>query len=160
MGFVLTDWLQVSTAVGALLSGFGLLGTMATVLILVRQTRAVQQASVTTAYQSIISTSSAFNAVLIEHPEVYFALTDSALTVEHWDFDEQMRLRPQVAMVATQQLDYFELALVTMRAFPRPLQEEWQDYIRGMLERTPYMQRALLDTDWYAAELRALAPTR
>jgi hypothetical protein len=93
MAFVLTDWVQVATAGGALLSGFGLLGTMATVLILVRQTRAVQQASVTSAYQSIISTSSTFNAVLIEHPELYFALTDSALTVEHWDFAEQMRLR-------------------------------------------------------------------
>jgi hypothetical protein len=159
MAIVLTDWLQVATAIGALLSGLGLLGTMATVLILARQTRAVQQASVTTAYQSIISTGSAFNAVLIEHPEIYFALKDPALTVEHWDFDEQMRLRPQVAVLATQQLDYFELVLVTMRAFPPSLQAEWQDYIRGLLARTPYIQRALLDTDWYTAELRALAPT-
>ncbi|HTE85940.1 MAG TPA: hypothetical protein VK821_14520 [Dehalococcoidia bacterium] len=156
MAFVLTDWLQVATGVGALLSGFGLIGTMATVLILVRQTRAVQQASVTAAYQSIISTSSTFNAVLVEHPEIYFGLTDPELKDEHWDFNEQMRLRPQVAIIATQQLDYLELVLITMRAFPRRLQAEWQDYIRGILERTPYMRRALLDDDWYTAELRAL----
>jgi hypothetical protein len=160
MAFALTDWLQVVTAAGALPSGLGLLGTVATVLILVRQTRAMQQASVTAAYQSIISTSSALDAVMVEHPDIYFAMTDSTLTVEHWDFDAQMRLRPQVAIVATQQLDYFELVLVTMRAFPRSLQEEWQDYIRGMLTRTPYMRHALLDTDWYTAELRALVTSR
>jgi HrpA-like RNA helicase len=156
MGVVLTNWLQILTAGGALLSGFGLMGTMATVLILVRQTRAVQQASVTAAYQSIISTSSTFSAVLVEHPEIYFAMKDASQSVSHWDFDEQMRVRPQVAIVTTQQLDYFELVLVTMRAFPRPLQAEWQEYIRGILARSPYMQRALLDTDWYTAELRAL----
>ena len=157
MAFVLTDWLQVISSVGALLSGLGLLGTMATVLILLRQTRAVQQASVTAAYQSIIGMGSTFNALLLEHPEVYQALRDPALTVDRWDFDEQMRERPQVAVVTVQQLDYFELVLVTMAAFPRPLQAEWQDYIRGLLARTPYLQRALLDTDWYTAELRALA---
>lgn len=159
MAFVLTDWLQVVASLGSLVSGLGLLGTMATVLILARQTRAVQQASVTTAYQSIVGMSNSFNALLLEHPEVYYALRDPALTVERWDFDEQMRLRPQVAVVTVQQLDYFELVLVTMAAFPRSLQAEWQDYIRGLLERTPYLQRALLDTDWYTAELRALATT-
>jgi len=56
-----------------------------------------------------------------------------------------------------QQLDYFELVLVSIEAFPRRLQAEWRDYIGGMLGRNPYMQRALLDTDWYTAELRALA---
>lgn len=157
MAFVLTDWLQVVASVGALLSGLGLLGTMATVLVLVRQTRAVQQAGVATAYQSIVGMSNALNALLLDHPEVYQALVDPALSIDRWDFDEQMRLRPQVAMVAAQTLDYFELALVTMVAFPRPLQTEWQDYIRGLLARTPYLQRALLDTDWYTAELRALA---
>jgi hypothetical protein len=130
---------------------------MATVLILARQTRAIQQATVTTAYQSIISTGNAFNAALIDHPEVYFALTDPTLVVEHWDFSEQMRLRPRVAVAATQQLDYFELVLVTIRAFPRSLQAEWQDYIRGILTRSPYIQRALLDNDWYTEELRAIA---
>src|ERR1700704_838426 len=107
MAFVLTDWLQVVTSVGALLSGLGLLGTTATVLILVRQTRAVQKANVTTAYQSIIGMSNTFNALLFEHPEVYHALVDPELTVERWDFGEQMRLRPQVALVTVQQLDYF-----------------------------------------------------
>jgi hypothetical protein len=159
MAFVLTDWLQATTAVGGLLSGLGLLAATATVIVLVRQTRAMQQAGVIAAYQSIISTGTSFSSVLIEHPEVYFALRDPALTVERWDFDEQMRLRPQVAMVTTQQLDYFELVLVTMRALPRSLQAEWEDYIRGILSRNPYMQRALLDTDWYTAELRALATT-
>jgi hypothetical protein len=129
---------------------------MATVLILARQTRAIQQANIITAYQSIISMGASFNAALIDHPEVYFALTDPRLTVERWDFNEQMHLRPQVAVAATQQLDYFELVLVTIRAFPRSLQTEWQDYIRGILTRSPYMQRALLDNDWYTAELRAL----
>ncbi|HTE86802.1 MAG TPA: hypothetical protein VK821_18970 [Dehalococcoidia bacterium] len=61
MALVLTDWLQLATARGALLSGFGLLGTMAIVLI-------------------------------PKYPEIYFALTDPALTVEHWDLNEQMRL--------------------------------------------------------------------
>ena len=157
MAFVLTDWLQVLASLGALLSGLGLIGTMATVLILVRQTRAVQQASVTAAYQSISGMGSTFNALLLEHPEVYQALRDPELTVDRWDFDEQMRLRPQVALVTVQQLDYFELVLVTMGAFPRPLQVEWQDYISGILARSPYVRRALLDTDWYTAELRALA---
>lgn len=157
MTFVLTDWLQAVSAVGALLSGFGLLGTMATVLILVRQTRAVQQASVTAAYQSIVAQSSAFNRLLFEHPEVYQAMRDPTIDVERWDFDEQMRERPQVAMVIVQQLDYFELVLVTMEAFPRSLQEEWRDYIRGILGRSPYLRRALLDTDWYTQELRAIA---
>lgn len=157
MAYALTDWLQVISAVGALLSGLGLLGTMATVIILVRQTRAVQQSSITSAYQSIISMGNAFNNLLFEHPEVYDALIDPALSVERWDFREQMRERPQVAIVAVQQLDYFELVLVTMGAFPRDLQEEWKDYIRGLLSRTPYIRRALMDNDWYTAELRALA---
>lgn len=157
MTYVLTDWLQVVTAVGALLSGLGLLGTTATVLVLVRQTRAVQQAGVATAYQGIVGLSSAFNQLLFEHPEVYQELTDPALSVEFWDFAEQMQARPRVAIVIIQQLDYFELVLATMTAFPRPLQAEWEDYIRGILGRSPYMQRALLDTDWYTAELRALA---
>jgi hypothetical protein len=159
MAVVLTDWLQVMASVGALLSGIGLVGTMATVLILVRQTRAVQQASVAGAYQSILGMSSAINVELRDHPEVYQALVDPALAVDHWDFDEQMRLRPRVAMLAAQQLEYFELVLVTMVAFPHPLQAEWQDYIRGSLARSPYVQRALLDTDWYTDELRALAAT-
>ena len=46
---------------------------------------------------------------------------------------------------------------MTISSFPRSLQAEWRDYIRGLVERNPYMQRALLDTDWYTAELRALA---
>jgi hypothetical protein len=157
MAYVLTDWLQVTASVGSLLSGLGLIGAMATVLVLARQTRALQQASVTAAYQSIISAGNAMSSQLLEHPDVYFALTDPALNIEHWDFDEQMRVRPQVAIVATQQLDYFELVLVTMAAFPRPLQLEWEDYIRGLLARTPYTRRALLDTDWYTEQLRALA---
>jgi hypothetical protein len=155
MALVLTDWVQVATASGALLSGFALIATLATVLILLRQTHAVQQASVTAAYQSIISTSSTFNAVLIDHPEIYFDLTDPGLRVDRWDFNEQMRVRPKVAIMATQQLDYFELVLITIKAFPRPLQEEWRDYIRGLLERTPYLRSALLDNDWYTADLRA-----
>jgi hypothetical protein len=154
---VLTDWLAVVTALGVLLSGLGLLGTMATVVILARQTRAVQQATVSAAYQSIIAQGSAHNRLFFEHPEVYQALRDPDLTVERWDFDEQMQEHPQVTMVIIQQLDYFELVLVTMVAFPRSLQDEWRDYIRGILGRSPYMRRCLLDTDWYTAELRALA---
>jgi hypothetical protein len=50
--------------------------------------------------------------------------------------------------------------LITIKAFPRPLQEEWRDYIHGLLERTPYLRSALLDNDWYTAELRALGMVR
>ena len=158
MAYLMTDWLQVVGSLGSLLSGLGLLGTAATVFILARQTRAVQQTNITTAYQGIISMSNSFNAVLLEHPEIFRELRDPALAIERWDFEEQMRLRPQIAMFTVQQLDYFELVLVSIEAFPRPLQAEWRDYIGGMLGRNPYMQRALLDTDWYTAELRALAP--
>lgn len=153
----LVDWLQVAAAVGSLLSGLGLLGTAATVLILIRQTRAVQQANVASAYQSIIGISTSMNALLLEHPEILQTLKDAALTLERFDFEEEMRQRPQAAMVTVQQLDFFELVLVTMAAFPPSLQAEWQDYIRGMLARNPYMRRACLDTDWYTEELRALA---
>lgn len=156
MAFVLTDWLQVVASFGSLLSGLGLLGTTATVLILARQTRAVQQASMSTAYQGIVSMANSFNQVLFEHPETYYALRDPALPVDRWDFDEQLHLRPQVAVLTVQRLDYFELVLATMGAFPRSLQAEWRDYIRGLLERNPYVRRALLDNDWYTAELRAL----
>jgi hypothetical protein len=58
---------------------------------------------------------------------------------------------------AVQQLDFFELVLVSIEAFPSSLQAEWRDSIRGLLGRNPSMQRALLNTDWYTAELRALA---
>ena len=157
MTFTLTEWLQVIASVGSLLSGLGLVGAMATVLVLARQTRAVQQASVTAAYQGIIGMSSAFNTVLLEHPEIYHGLRDPSLAIDKWDFDEQMRQRPQIAMFTVQELDYFELVLVSMNSFPQSLQEEWRDYIRGLLGRNPYMRRALLDTDWYTSELRALA---
>jgi hypothetical protein len=157
MAFALTDWLQVVGSLGSLLSGLGLVGTMATVMILARQTRAVQQANVTTAYQGIIGMENAFTSALLERPEIFNMLRDPALVVDRWDFDEQMRLRPQVAIFTVQQLDCLELVLVSIAAFPHALQAEWRDYIRLRLQRNPYMRRALLDTDWYTAELRALA---
>jgi hypothetical protein len=143
--------------VGSLLSGLGLVGTAATVPILARRTRAVQQAGVTTAYQGIFGMASTFNAPLIEHPEILDALHDPALLAEQWNFEERTQRRPQVAMLTVKQLGYFELVLVRMGSLPRSLQEEWRDYIRGLPERAPYMWRALLETDWYTAELRALA---
>ena len=157
--FSLTDWLHVTTAVGSLLRGLGLLGTLATVLILARQTRAMQHAGVATAYQGIVAAGNAISSQLLEHPEILHTLRDPALSVEQWDFAEELRLRPQVAVFVTQQLDYFELVVATMGVFPRALQTEWRDYIRGRLDRSPYVRRALLDTDWYTADLRAIALT-
>jgi hypothetical protein len=60
------------------------------------------------------------------------------------------------ARVAVQTLDYYELVLVTMAAFPGSLQTEWQDYLRGQLMRAPYLRRAVLDSGWYTEELHAL----
>ena len=65
--------------------------------------------------------------------------------VEHWVFEEQMALRPRVAVFAIKQLDYFELVVATMGAFPPSLQAEWRDCVRSLLERSHYVRRVLLD---------------
>ena len=89
--------------------------------ILARQTRATQHASVATAYQSIVAAGNAISAQFLEHPENLQTLRDPELKLEHWDFEEQMALRPRVAVFAIQQLDYFELVVATMGAFPPSL---------------------------------------
>lgn len=154
--FWLTDWLQVATAIGSLLSGLGLIGVVGSFLVLIKQTRAVQATSVTTAYQGIIQAGTAVNGLYLQYPEAH-AQMRAAPAYEPGESYEPGREDPRLVMMAAQTLDYFEMILVTMNAFPRGLQEEWRDYIRGQLRRQPYLQRVVHGTDWYTEELRILA---
>ncbi len=154
--FALTDWLQVIASVGSLLSGLGLIGTMGSLLIFARQARASEQATIATAYQAIVAAGSNTNMLYLEHPELLNALNDPKYAEGEWGFDALRREDPRLVLVAAQVLDYYELVLVTMGAFPRHLREEWRDYIRTMLQRQPFIRSVLLTTDWYTEELRAL----
>ncbi|HZQ38749.1 MAG TPA: hypothetical protein VFD32_22685 [Dehalococcoidia bacterium] len=153
---LLTDWLQVIASLGSLLSGLGLLGTMGSLLIFARQARASEQATIATAYQAIVSAGSNNNMLYLEHPELLAGLNDPKYAEGEWDFEQLRQEDTRLILVSAQVLDYYELVLVTMGAFPRHLRAEWQDYIRNQLQRQPFVRRVLLSTDWYTEELRAL----
>lgn len=153
---LLTDWLQVMASIGSLLSGLGLVGTMCSLLIFAREARASEQATIATAYQAIVSAGSSTNMLYLEHRELLTALNDPKYAEGDWVFEQLRREDPRLILVSAQVLDYYELVLVTMGAFPRHLRAEWQDYIRNMLERQPFVRSVLLNTDWYTEELRAL----
>lgn len=155
MRALLTDWLQVISALGALLSGLGLFGVMGSVFLLLRQTRIMEAANRAATYQSLIATGSSVNMIMFEHPELLDALHDEP-DLEN-SFPPPTEQERRTLLLATQMLDYFELVLVTVDMFPPPLQEEWRDYIRTQLRRLPYLRAVVLMTDWYTAELRALA---
>ncbi|HLZ70273.1 MAG TPA: hypothetical protein VKV26_10245 [Dehalococcoidia bacterium] len=152
----LTDWLQVLASVGSLLSGLGLVGTMCSLLIFARQARASEQASIATAYQAIVTAGSNNNMLYLDHPELLEALNDPKYAEGEWDFARLRGEDPRLILVCAQVLDYYELVLVTMGAFPRHLRQEWQDYIRSMLQRQSVVRQVLLTTDWYTEELRSL----
>ncbi len=153
----LTNWLQVMASIGSLLSGLGLLGTMGALLLFLRQARASEQASIATAYQAIVSAGSNTNMLFLEHPELLAGLNDPKYAEGDWEFEQLRGEDTRLILVSAQVLDYYELVLVTMGAFPRHLREEWQDYIRNQLRRQSFVRRVLLATDWYTDELRALA---
>jgi hypothetical protein len=157
MQLLLSDWLQVMASVGALLSGLGLVGTMCSLLIFARQARASEQSSIATAYQSIVSAGSNINMLYLDHPELLASLNDPIYDGGEWDFERLRTQDTRLVVYSAQVLDYYELVLVTMGAFPRDLREEWQDYIRNQLQRQPFVRRVLLATDWYTEELRSLA---
>src|SRR5690242_17092111 len=94
----------------------------------------------------------------LEHPDLLAALNDPIYDEEsEWDFERLRAEDSRLVIYTAQVLDYYELVLVTMGAFPRHLRNEWQDYIRSQLQRQPFVRRVLLVTDWYTEELRALA---
>lgn len=152
----LTDWLQVATAIGSLLSGLGLVGVLGSFLVLIKQTRAAQNTSVTTAYQGIITAGTTVNSLLLQYPEVLEEMRTAEPLLDGEDFALEQE-NPRLVLIAAQTLDYFELILVTMAALPPSLRDEWRDYIRSQLRRQRYLQRVVVGTDWYTDELRALA---
>lgn|GEM_PF-2261030 len=158
MPYVLTDWLQVIASLGALLSGLGLIGVMGSFIVLLRQTRAIETATMAATYQGLITTGSAVNALMFEYPELIDVLHQEppggASNEESFPLDQTDK---RAVLLATQMLDYFELILMTMATLPPHLQQEWRDFIRGQLRRMPYLRRLAIGTDWYTDELRQLA---
>jgi hypothetical protein len=152
----LTDWLQVVSAIGSLLSGLGLIGVLGSFIFLIKQTRAVQNTSVATAYQGIVSAGTTVNNLYLQYPDLMPLLRNVDPLAEGAEW-EPGHDDPRLVMIAAQTLDYFELILVTMAAFPRRLQDEWRDYIVGQFRRQRYLYRVVVRTDWYTEELRELA---
>lgn len=155
-GFVLTDWLQVMTAVGSLLSGLALIGSMASIFLLLKQTRAVERTGVATAYQTIVAMNSEINQLFLRHPNLLEALLNPG-PEDGWNLENERRNNLEVTMAAVQVLDFFEAALAVIPAFPAPLRTEWAEYIQSQLRRQRYLTRVVLATDWYTRELRQLA---
>jgi hypothetical protein len=145
---------EIIGALGSLL--IGLFATAASLLYLVRQTRASERATTAAVYQSLIAMGHSIADMFRERPELYAQIFGHPLIPSPGSLIQEQLTNPRRFYAAAKFLDYFEIILVLWPSIPESLQGPWKAYIKTQLANSPYLRRMLLDTHWYGDDLKQL----
>lgn len=139
-----SDWIGLA---GVVVNGAALIGVIASLLFLSRQTKAARDATLALVYQNISGQMADINRLFVDHWDLreYFYANAA--------FDDEDPRRQQVAAIAELVVDFMDNALTQCPVLERhDVEADWTAYFRDLYDSSPSLREywQSYGDRWYA----------